>query len=271
MRGTFQILQAWMRTDPLAALPRLLHGRFYIDFAWEARGYSADFSVPEVTKNLFQERLQVAEQDLLQAIQLDPEDPTPYAYLLMVARGLRRGRAAGQTYFQAATQRDPENFYAHMQMLSLLSEQWGGNFEEMFAFARQVVAQAKPKSMLPAIVISAHIERWIGFTLCAEDPYDGYTKAEKEAKAYVANAEVQSECREMYLRLKEAEVSHSPLALIPAKNLAAFWFYLTKEKDLLRPLIQELGPSRITRLPWEYRSGFAMSTYKDAENLTMAP
>src|SRR5262245_39845480 len=81
------LLDAWFEADPDSPLARVLRGRRLIELAWDVRGGKVVSETSRSALEGFEEWLTSAEADLRVAIDLDPGDPTPHAFLLTVLQG----------------------------------------------------------------------------------------------------------------------------------------------------------------------------------------
>ncbi|MFH2005275.1 MAG: hypothetical protein ABI333_01685 [bacterium] len=239
-----QVMDAWVNGGQELALAHLLRGRANIAWAWQARGHGTSDTVTKDGANLFEDHLEAAEQDLLRAAELDPADPTPWAHLITVARGLGQGPDVARERFDEAVRRDPDHWSAHFQMLIMLTRKWGGSHESMFAFAQETAGRAAEGNDLGALVIMAHIERWLYFSM--DDDKAG-------EKQYVKNAEARQECLAAYQRSLGTPQARVRSSTIKARNVAAFWFWLTREKAPLKAEIGHIG-NAYTEVPWGYWS-----------------
>jgi hypothetical protein len=237
-------LDTWCASQPNAPEPFLLRGRHGIFWAWEARGSGAASSVSKEGWRLFEERLGIAQQDLERVTQMDPADPTPWAFLVTIARARDLGRDAAQRYLDEAVRRDPESFFANNNMLSFLAAKWHGSHEEQLAFARGVAAGARPGSDLIALVIRAHVEIW-AYKL----HFDGDKAA---ADAYVRSEANRAECASAYQASLVAP-GHVPRAsTIYLLNEAAFWFWRAGDRARAAPAFMRIGSYAYTEYPWRY-------------------
>lgn len=254
--GYISSLDAWCLNEKNSPICHLVRGVTYISAAWEARGSGTSDTVSEEGEKLFEERLHLAEEDLLKTAALDPQDPTPYASLLTVARGLGQPLPLVQERFQAALERDSSHWDAHCEMLSLYTAKWGGSHESMFAFARAASTRTNDDS-LDILRITAHIERWLYFF---------FSNNEAGAEQYLKQPEVQAEALAAFRKFQTAQEKKSRLGVVPHKNIAAFWFYLIKDTQHLKPLLEDLGLA-ITSYPWKYSRGDASVSSEDARKL----
>ncbi|MBX3359119.1 MAG: hypothetical protein KF745_11920 [Phycisphaeraceae bacterium] len=156
-------LEDWLDETPTAAAPRLIRGINGVKWAWVARGGGWKAKNPD----LFIARLDEAEQDLLEATERAPRDPTAWAWLVYAAIGLGHDLGEAQRRLDAAHRLAPFHRPAHTFMLQYLCEKWYGSHESMFAFARRTSAAAPPGSTAHVVVVEAHLERW-GWSLHKE-------------------------------------------------------------------------------------------------------
>ena len=252
-----QALVDWARNEPQAALPRLLRGCQLIEDAWNARGHGQ--SVSQQGKEQFRAHLAAAEVELHAAAALDPADPSPFAFLITVARGLNRGLPAAQRWFAEATARDPEHEGAHRAMLAFVCEKWHGSHDAMFAFARQAGSGAARGSILPALVIQAHLERWLYFKMFQKDAAG--------AERYLQDAQVIAEVNAAFDHSLGA--SELPFRMCTRRfhNDAAVFFWLVKDKARLNREVQTIG-NCYTDMFWQ-ALGEPGATYSSAHQWAM--
>jgi len=129
------LLSRW----PKEAFPYFFKGRFYIDYAWEARGSGWAKNVDEDMWKLFADRLSIAEEALNKAWKMDRSLPdTPLAAMrLEVGQGI--GRERMELWYQRAVAFPQDRYEAVRQKLWYLQPRWYGSEEECLDFAREVV------------------------------------------------------------------------------------------------------------------------------------
>lgn len=236
------LLDGWCKSEPGSALAFLVQGRALIERAWDARGHGTSDSVTEAMNQRFESLLEAAEQSLHRAAELDPQDPTPWAYLLTTARGLGHGLAEAQRLYQEAASRDPLHHSAHRQMLSIISEKWGGSHDDMFNFARSAAGRAPDGHDLATLIIDAHIERWLYFSFEDDD---------KGAKRYLKDESARQECLAAYMRSLASPQLLVRRSTIYARNSVAMWFFLVKDRNHLLGEVAQIG-NAYCEVPWCY-------------------
>lgn len=248
------LLDSWCKSEPQSALAFLVQGRALLERAHDARGHGTADTVTDEMRQRFLSLLQLAEQSLQKAAELDPTDPTPWAFLVATSRGLGQGIEEAQQRFQEAVRRDPTHYSAHRQMLTSLCEKWGGSHEMMFDFARGAANRAAEGHDLATLIINAHIERWLYFDF-DEDP--------KGAKQYLKDAAVRQECLAAYMRSLASPQIQVRRSTIYARNTAAMWFFLARERNYLLGEVAQIGEA-YSRVPWCYYDTPAKKAYAAA-------
>lgn len=98
----------------------------------------------------------------LAAAKACPDDPTPWASLISVARlypsGVRRQELA--RWWDELHQRDPYSMEGHLQVLHYYSARWHGSHGLMYDFARDAAGVAPPGCPLPVLVQYARVEEF---------------------------------------------------------------------------------------------------------------
>ena len=157
------VFETWKREEPDEPSAWLVSGAHLVDWAWQARSRDLTKDVDPQARATFQERLRLAAEDLDRSAGMDLQDPTPHAFQLRVAIGLGRPPEATRKIFDEAVGRCPDHYLAHESMVSYYSPRWHGSPEAMFRFAREVAGNAPEGSLLPAMIVQAHVECWDGW------------------------------------------------------------------------------------------------------------
>ncbi len=224
---------------PLAFLVRGCHA---IQWAWQARGRGSSSTVSAQDWKTFEERIALAKQDLLYAAQGDPQDPTPHAYLIIVAKAQDAPDEVAWQHFSAAIARQPDHFLAHDAMLSKISRRWGGSDAAMFDFVQRRVAEAPPGSDLPMLLFEAHLDVWSYIVSFEHDT--------QRALQYLNQPAVRQELYDAYARSLGGQCNVRPTT-IHYRNSAAFTFYLLQDVPRLRFELERIAGA-YTEYPWVY-------------------
>ena len=237
------VLEQWLNDEPNSADAQLCYGARLVQWSWEARGYGMGKQISQEKWELFFERLAITRDILTQCAETMPEDPTPWAYLIMVSTWDSDEQDVRDHYYQQAIDRDPTNWAAHMHMVIALSEKWGGDNEEMIAFAEKASNDAPDGSDLPAILIKAYIENWKYLNL--------FDKKPEEAKQFLLSREVQEKAALAYVRSVGSENhAQSSVSVFTRYNTSA-WFWLVRDKLNLKNDLEVLG-NTIEDIHWRW-------------------
>ncbi|WP_406447988.1 hypothetical protein OG782_03935 [Streptomyces sp. NBC_00876] len=139
----------------------LISGTRYINWGWEARTSDRAVNVTREQWRVFRERLEIAEEQLLEAAELRPEWVTPWSRLLTSGRGMSLGVSVNETRLDAALRRAPLDLETHVEWLSQLQPRWSGEPGEAMAFARDTFARAPQGDRIGCVIAMAHIENWV--------------------------------------------------------------------------------------------------------------
>lgn len=202
---------------------------------WAARTSARAKDVSREQWKLFHERLEVAEEQLLQAAEMRPGWVTPWCRLLTSGRGMSLGRDVNEARLEAALRRDPLDLEVHLQWVSQLQPRWSGAPGEALAFARKAFAQAPAGARLGCVIAYAHIEEWV----------------ESDEGGCLDSAAVREELR----TAAEQSILHPGYERRPGWqyefNTFAMALSLADARETARRVFAELGGARTER-PWRY-------------------
>ncbi|RAJ41822.1 hypothetical protein K353_02933 [Kitasatospora sp. SolWspMP-SS2h] len=231
-------LAAALDAAPDDPLLRLAQGARHVSWAWEARTGARAQHVGEEQWKLFHERLEIAEEHLFRAAELDPDLLGPWYFLQISGRGASLERNAASHRFEAALRRSPGHVASHRQRLQQLCEKWQGSHERMHAFARDTMLAAPEGSPLGQLVARAHIEHWLSLPVEEDAAYIG----QEHVRAQLHEAADRSVRHPAYVRGRDWPVAHNEFAMA---------FALSGQPAAAHLLLGELG-DRVTELPWAY-------------------
>ncbi|MFB9368284.1 hypothetical protein ACWCYY_30045 [Kitasatospora sp. NPDC001664] len=236
--GLERTLDAASAADPADSLTLLVSGARQVAWAWEARTGARAQHVSEEQWKLFGERLEKAEEQLLEVAEREPGWLAPWYFLQVSGRGASLGQAVVRARFDAAVRRHPFHRASYTQQLQQTCRKWGGSHEQMHAFARSSMLAAPVGSRLAELVVLAHLEHWL-------DLESG------EDSQYLGSRQVVAELREAY----ERSVGHPDYRREPgwqgAHNTFAMALAMVGEKFYARRLFEELDDA-VTEFPWQY-------------------
>ena len=148
----------WIEKRPDSANALIARGTFYDDYAWIARGHGYARDVKEEQWQIYYERREKALKDLNQAYKLDPNNLHSSRQLLRIAMSSSDSQGMEEVLFQRVIALDPNCYMAYKSKLWGLMPKWGGNWRDLFQFARQSGHNAPPKILFPLLIVYAHEE-----------------------------------------------------------------------------------------------------------------
>lgn len=236
-------LDGWLAERPNSPHARLVAGAVWMYLAWVARGAGFAETVSAKGAQLFFERLALARETLLRAAEAAPGDPTPWAVLIRVGRGLGLDRDEIGECFAKASAADPGHYHAHYEILQYKCAKWYGSHQEMWTFAREVVSAAPAGSPLCALVATAHAEH--ASALACED---NVTDPDKVESDYWKRSPVAGEIAKAFQKMHAAAGPLSPDRLAAYSEFAhALW--RCGQYKLGAEAFAKLG-DRLIAMPW---------------------
>lgn len=147
-----RLVQNWSA----GGLADLIKGRFYISYAWQARGEDFASTVKPEQWRLFAERLKTAEQALRSAWNANPSNPQIPNEMLTVCLGAEKNRREMEAWFERAMLLNAANAEACDRKLYYLNPKWHGSVEEMIDFGRECTRSTNWTGFVPLYVVDAY-------------------------------------------------------------------------------------------------------------------
>ncbi len=211
----------WLNRNNSSHFASACMGDLHIQYAWHARGSGWGSTVTNEGDRLLRERLLAARDYLEKAYSLDPSDPIVPAMLITVAMGLGSKYEEVEKQFQRAVGADSSEYAAYSSKLNYLMPKWYGSRDQMFLFASKAVKSAPPNSLIPLIMVEAHMEMY---------------RRSDDSSFYFKNAYVWKEMKEVYLTLLKAFPESKRI-----HNLYAVTAYLAGEPQTAREELKIIG------------------------------
>ncbi|MFI9831424.1 hypothetical protein ACIHIX_27525 [Streptomyces sp. NPDC051913] len=145
----------------LRATALLISGARHISWGWDARTSARAADVTREQWQTFYERLRIAEEHLLEAVELRPDWVTPWRQLLTSGRGMSLDDNVQEARLAAGLRRDPLDVDIHLEWVSHLQPRWGGEPGQALEFAQKAFAAAPDGHRLGCVVAMARIEEWV--------------------------------------------------------------------------------------------------------------
>jgi len=237
------VLERWVEKEPNSADALLCYGARLVQWSWDARGYGRGWEVNEEKWEEFFERLGKTQSVLMKCAEAMPEDPTPWAYMIIVSTWSTDDHETRASYFDEAISRDPYNWAAHMHMVIALSEKWGGDNANMISFAEKVSNNAPLGTDLPAILVKAYLEYWKYLDVFQGKP--------EEARAFVQAEEIRTKAALAYMRSLGSDKYRETAVSIFARYNTSAWFWVVKDKRRLKNDLDFLS-DKIENIHWRW-------------------
>ncbi|WP_405589463.1 hypothetical protein [Streptomyces sp. NBC_01190] len=239
--GTEAWIGAVAAEAPDPALPLLVSGARHIEWAWQARTRKMAKYVSKEQFEVFHARLAVAEEQLYEVAEREPDWAAPWYFLQIAGRGLQVGQRLAARRFEAAVRRSPGHLAGHRQQLQQVCGKWGGSHAQMHDFARQAMLGAPEGSPLGELVAIAHLEHWLDEEAGADTRY--IRRSDVVVELY--EAAERSVHHPDFVRRRDWTRSFNTFALA---------FALAGENEAARDLFRVLEGS-VTEFPWMYLNG----------------
>ncbi|MFC5925794.1 hypothetical protein [Micromonospora vulcania] len=161
--GTEPFLRQVYDADPADALAGTLLGNSLVRTGWRIRSAARAQNVSREQFDHFHDHLRRAEQVLIDVTARHPDDAAAWTQRVTIARGLELGQAEARRRYDRLAHQHPHHLPAQASLLQQLCPKWSGDWDRMFAFARER-AQAAPEGAPNAVLVAeAHMERWLDF------------------------------------------------------------------------------------------------------------
>jgi hypothetical protein len=230
-------LEAWLREQPRDPHALALRAQLAALRAWEIRGGEWKTQDPE----RFLDALADAEAFAREAIAVTPTDPSPHVTLVTTARGQQVDCDELDRRFAGLVALAPDHRQGHEQALQYKCEKWFGSADEMFIFAREVSARAKPGSALALLVVTAHVEHFLMLAGRSD------TLADKHMTSDATRAEIAAAEK----RWSDGDGGPSPVGRAIAHNLLAYAWWLAEDPAAAREHLTHTR-EHLNEWPWAY-------------------
>lgn len=239
-----QWVEEWFASTPESALVTAVRAELAMQRAWAARGAAQTHQTSREQFESFATGLAQAERLADRAAELDPEDPTPWATLVEIARGQEVDQEEFERRVDGLFERAPHHVQGSFAVLQTLCEKWMGSDAMMFECARDLAAAAPEGSAVCLLPLMANVEFHTELAESRGGP--------PAAARHMESGATRTELRAAVARwLAGPDGGPRPGSRLFGHNLAAYAFWLAEDRDAARPHLEAIGRS-VSKLPWSY-------------------
>ncbi|WP_166140167.1 hypothetical protein [Nocardioides ochotonae] len=228
-------LEDWRRADPHCPDQLLVRATCMILEAWNVRGDGRAILLEEDQVRAFLALLDDATAVLKVAMAAAPEDPEPWAQVLVLAKGLDAHAIDFDACRATLVDIDPDHFLGHRSALIYLTPKHHGSREAMFQYAEQASAGRPATSRLHTLPLVAFTEYLFDPTDRDRTEWMSYRDgAVERATAWIESidtadpagvAETRNMLAWVHLAQKEFAPAHAQFIAIGARAASYPWHY----------------------------------------------
>ncbi|MGB1250033.1 MAG: hypothetical protein ACPG8W_05325 [Candidatus Promineifilaceae bacterium] len=247
---------------PDTATGEQIRGYHAIEWAWQARGGGTADTVEDGGWAKFYNRLELAQEHLLNAASLDTNDPCSYPALISTQQGTGDPvNPLVQSYFDEGMSRYPCLVDLHRQNMGRLVKKWGGSHDLARQSAQVAVDAATPRHPVAGMWFAALIEEW--FYHKSFSDADDHLEV---ARQFRLDKDRRKEAIAIYARIaghadNTAVSEINELWEISIHNSIGAWFYLSNVEKILAHELKLLD-GRIKQVPWVWIKPASVTTYE---------
>ena len=210
----------------------LLRGALEVERAWLVRGSALARYTSGDRFSGFHQGLHRAEEWLFASAELAPADPSPWVWLLQLARGLEIGPERTVERREELAKRSPYHFRGHYQAVMSVNPHWGYPADFTMRCAREWSEGHPDGSSTHALIHVANFERW---------RRDNTGRPLHTDSAALESARIASTRMNLAVCDRPGEIL--------AHNYAAAWFSVIGDRKSAKPRFA-LVRGRLTQWPW---------------------
>lgn len=223
------VLDRACEAEPEAADVHALRCAFFSYLASEMRGAKR---ADQTTNEQFYDAahcIKDALRNQKRAIELDPKDPTTYAFVMRPLTIFAELQPNLRAAYQAASRLAPAFVMPHFMMVNAESARWGGSHEKSLTIARNAMLNARSGSDMAACLFWAHILVWSHLLT--------FDKDKPRAAAYRQVPGIKKELENAFDQWISGGYQPRRSSIIYF-HYAAFWFYAAQDKARLRKALE---------------------------------
>ncbi len=239
-----QWVEEWFAARPTDPIVHSVRAELALQRAWAARGAAYAHQTSDQQVRAFFTGLEQAERLAERAVELAPDDPSPWATLVQMARGQQVSQEEFERRVQELFDRAPHHVQGSFAVLQTLCEKWMGSTDAMFGVARELAAEAPDGSAVCLLPIMAHVEHHLHL--------EGDRGGPPAAARHITAGATRTELRACVARwMAGPDGTPLPGARMFGHNLLAYAFWLADDPDGARPHLEAIGRA-LQEFPWLY-------------------
>ena len=239
-----QWVEEWFAARPTDPIVHAVRAELALQRAWAARGAASSSLTSDQQFRAFFTGLEQAQRLAEKAIELAPEDPSPWATLVQMARGQQVSEEEFERRVQGLFDRAPYHVQGSFAVLQTLCEKWMGSTDTMFGVARELAAKAPAGSAVCLLPVMAHVEHHLHL--------EGDRGGPPAAARHMTSGATRTELRACVDRwLAGPDGGPQPGARMFGHNLAGYALWLADDPDGARPHLEAIGRA-LQEFPWLY-------------------
>jgi hypothetical protein len=239
-----QWVEEWFAARPTDPMVHAVRAELAMQRAWAARGAAYADQTSDQQMRAFFTGLEQAQRLADRAIELAPDDPSPWATLVQMARGQQVSQEEFERRVQELFERAPHHVQGSFAALQTLSEKWMGSTDAMFGVARELAAEAPDGSAVCLLPVMAHVEHHLHL--------EGDRGGPAAAARHMTSGATRTELRACVARwMAGPDGTPLPGARMFGHNLVAYAFWLADDPDGARPHLEAIGRA-LNEFPWLY-------------------
>jgi hypothetical protein len=239
-----QWVEEWFAARPSDPIVHTVRAELALQRAWAARGAAYADQTGEQQMRAFFTGLDQAQRLAEKAVELAPDDPSPWATLVQMARGQQVSEEEFERRVQELFARAPHHVQGSFAVLQTLCAKWMGSTEAMFGVARELAAEAPAGSAVCLLPVMAHVEQHLHL--------EGDRGGPPAAARHMTSGATRTELRSCVARWTAGpDGTPHPGARMFGHNLVAYAFWLADDPDGARPHLEAIGRS-LQEFPWGY-------------------
>jgi hypothetical protein len=239
-----QWVEEWFAAQPSDPTVHAVRAELAMQRAWAARGAAYASQTGEQQMRAFSTGLDQAQRLAEKAADLAPEDPSPWATLVQMARGQQVSQEEFEHRVQELFARAPHHVQGSFAALQTLCAKWMGSTDAMFGVARELAGEAPDGSAVCLLPVMAHIEHHEHL----ETGRGGPGAAARHMTAGATRTEIRAAVARW---MAGPDGTPLPGARMFMHNVVAYAFWLADDPDGARPHLEAIGRA-LNEFPWMY-------------------